>query len=290
MTMKPNELSRRILGAAIEVHREIGPGHDESAYERALSRELNLRGLPHELQRALPVTYKGVRLDCGYRLDVIVADSVLVELKSVECLLPIHQAQVLTYLRLGGWHLGLLLNFNEALLRDGIKRLVLGFDDDANIARERNSAQQSKTQKQDIGKPSRSFWSGDASADKLTEAVIGAAIEVHRYMGPGLLRTTYEACLCHELALRKIDFERKKPLALRYKEYHIGQTSEVEFVIGGMLALKILSVEKPKPVHEAQLISQLKLGRWPFGLLFNFNVPNLPDGIHRLINPKFDQP
>ena len=129
--------------------------------------------------------------------------------------------------------------------------------------------------------------SGDARADKLTEAVIGAAIEYIVTWGR-LLRTTYEACLSHELALREIEFERRKPWPCAI-EYDIGKTGEVELVFSGVLALKILSVEKPKHVHEAQLISQLKLGRWPFGLLFNFNVPSLPDGIRRLINPKFKE-
>jgi GxxExxY protein len=114
-----------IIGSAIEVHRVLGPGLLESAYEECLSRELSLRNVPFERQRPLPVDYKGVRLDCGYRLDLLVAETVVVEIKAVEALLPIHEAQLLTYLRLGGWQVGLLINFNVPVLRDGIRRRVL---------------------------------------------------------------------------------------------------------------------------------------------------------------------
>jgi GxxExxY protein len=123
--MQVNELTSAIIGAAIEVHRVLGPGLLESAYEECLCRELALRQVPFDRQRPLPVEYKGIRLDCGYRLDLLVAGAVVVEIKAVEMLLPIHDAQVLTYLRLGGWKVGLLINFNVPMLRQGIKRLVL---------------------------------------------------------------------------------------------------------------------------------------------------------------------
>ena len=119
------ELTGEILAAATEVHRELGPGLLESAYEECLCHELSLRGLAFRRQIPLPVTYKGVKLDCGYRLDVVVAEKVVLELKSVEAVSPLHKAQLLTYLRLSGKRVGLLLNFNVALLRDGITRLVL---------------------------------------------------------------------------------------------------------------------------------------------------------------------
>lgn len=122
--MEPNDVTRAIIGAAIEVHRALGPGLLESAYEECLCRELALRKIPFEKQRPLPVEYKGVLLDCGYRLDLLVANTVVVELKTVEELLPIHEAQVLTYLRLGGWKIGLLVNFNVAVLKNGIRRFV----------------------------------------------------------------------------------------------------------------------------------------------------------------------
>jgi len=124
-----NEISQAIIGAAIEVHRTLGPGLLESAYEQCLSHEFSLRNIPFERQKPLPVDYKRILLDCGYRLDFLVAGLVVVEVKAMECLLPIHQAQLLSYLKLGGWKLGLLINFHTALLRDGIKRVVLGLEE-----------------------------------------------------------------------------------------------------------------------------------------------------------------
>jgi GxxExxY protein len=127
--MKVNEVTQAVIGAAIEVHRTLGPGLLESAYEECLCRELSLKKVEFERQRQLPVEYKGIRLDCGYRLDLLVADQVVVEIKAVESLLPIHKAQLLTYLKLGGWQVGLLMNFNVPVLKQGIKRVVLGFAD-----------------------------------------------------------------------------------------------------------------------------------------------------------------
>jgi GxxExxY protein len=114
--MTNNEITETIIGAAIEVHRGLGPGLLESAYRQCLCHELQLRGLAFVCERLLPVIYKGLRLDCGYRVDLIVAEAVVVELKTVDHLAPVHDAQLLTYLRLGGWKLGLLINFNVALL------------------------------------------------------------------------------------------------------------------------------------------------------------------------------
>jgi len=129
MQTKINQISQAIIGAAIEVHRTLGPGLLESAYEQCLSHEFSLRQIPFEQQKPLHVNYQGVRLDCGYRLDFLVAEMVVVEVKAIECLLPIHQAQVLSYLKLGGWKLGLLMNFHASLLRHGIKRVVLGLEE-----------------------------------------------------------------------------------------------------------------------------------------------------------------
>ena len=127
--MGVNDITRAIIGAGIEVHRALGPGLLEAAYEACLCRELSLREVPFERQRSLPVVYKGLRLDCGYRIDVLVADAVVVEIKAVERLLPIHEAQLLTYLKLGGWQVGLLMNFNVPVLKQGIRRRVLGLQE-----------------------------------------------------------------------------------------------------------------------------------------------------------------
>ncbi len=121
-----DKLSRDIIGAAIEVHRTLGPGLLESAYEVCLGHELELRGVAFERQVPLPVMYKGVQLECGYRLDIVVEDLVVVELKAVERIEQVHEAQLLTYLRLTDLWLGLLINFNVPILRQGIKRLVNG--------------------------------------------------------------------------------------------------------------------------------------------------------------------
>jgi GxxExxY protein len=118
-------LTEQIIGAMIEVHRTLGPGLLESAYQASTAREFALRGFPFEQELLLPLEYKGVRVDCGYRLDFIVAGKVVVELKTVESLQPVHEAQLLTYLRLTGCKVGLLVNFNVPFLKHGIKCMVL---------------------------------------------------------------------------------------------------------------------------------------------------------------------
>ena len=127
--MDINELSRKIIGAAIEVHKALGPGLLESAYEECLCREFELKGLGHERQNPLPVVYKGRKLDCGYRLDLVVGNRIILELKSCERLQNIHKAQLLTYLKLSGLQLGLLLNFNVPVMKDGIVRMVNNFEE-----------------------------------------------------------------------------------------------------------------------------------------------------------------
>ena len=122
--MDINKISGKIIGAAIEVHKNLGPGLLESAYEQCLCYELNLQGLSFERQQPLPVVYKGKRLDCGYRLDMVVDNAIILELKACETILQIHKAQLLTYLKLSGLQLGLILNFNVPVMRDGIVRMV----------------------------------------------------------------------------------------------------------------------------------------------------------------------
>jgi GxxExxY protein len=123
--MHVNQITGDVIGAAIEVHRCLGPGLLESAYQECLARELVLRRIPFERQRALPLEYKGIRLECGYRIDLLIAGLVVVEIKSVEAIAPVHEAQLVTYLRVRGWHVGLLINFNVVLLKNGICRRVL---------------------------------------------------------------------------------------------------------------------------------------------------------------------
>jgi len=123
------EITERIIGAAIAVHRTLGPGLLESSYEVCLAHELEHTGLSFERQKELPLIYRGNRLDCGYRIDLLVENSVIVELKSIERLELIHTAQVLTYLKLSRLQVGLLLNFNVTYLKDGIRRIVNNFSD-----------------------------------------------------------------------------------------------------------------------------------------------------------------
>jgi GxxExxY protein len=120
-----DSLTEKVIGAAIEVHRALGPGLLESAYEECLCYELSAAGLVFRKQVELPVLYKKVKLDCGYRMDIVVSESLVLEIKTVEKLLPIHQAQLLTYLRLSGLSTGLLMNFNVPVLKNGIKRMRL---------------------------------------------------------------------------------------------------------------------------------------------------------------------
>ena len=118
------DLTEKIIGAAIEVHRTLGPGLLESAYQECLARELTLRKVPFEKEKHLPVEYKGVQVDCGYRMDFVIDNQVIVELKAVEVVLPIHRAQLITYLKLTGYKVGFLINFNVQQLIKGIERLA----------------------------------------------------------------------------------------------------------------------------------------------------------------------
>jgi GxxExxY protein len=129
-----NEITELIIGAAMDVHTALGPGLLESAYEACLEFELTQRGLAVERQKTLPITYRGLKLDAGYRLDLLVEEEVIVEVKAVDTLAPIHGAQLLSYLRLSGCRLGLLLNFHVERLKDGIQRVVNDFPDSLHVS------------------------------------------------------------------------------------------------------------------------------------------------------------
>ena len=135
--MKDSDLTHAIIGAAIEIHRKLGPGLLEAVYEECLAKELTLRKIQFERQMPIPLIYKELRLECGYRLDFLVHDRVVVELKSIEAIAPIHDSVMLTYLRLSERPLGLLINFNVAVLKDGIRRYVWNWQekDDAESLR-----------------------------------------------------------------------------------------------------------------------------------------------------------
>lgn len=124
-----DQISGEIIGAAIEVHRTLGPGLLETVYEECVCHELSLRGIAFKRQVSLPVQYKGITLDCGYRLDFLIEEKIVIEIKAIEKILPIHEAQLLTYLKIGGWKGGLLINFNVPLLKYGIRRIVHGLEE-----------------------------------------------------------------------------------------------------------------------------------------------------------------
>ncbi len=126
-------LTEEIIGAAMEVHRALGPGLLESTYEMCLCRELSVRHLKFERQKPVALEYKGVKLECGYRADLVIENLVLVELKAIDDLTPLHEAQLLSYLKLGGWQIGLLINFNVALLKHGIRRRVMNLVEEVTL-------------------------------------------------------------------------------------------------------------------------------------------------------------
>ena len=126
--MKTNELTESIIGSAIEVHRELGPGLLESTYEACLFFELSEKGFVVERQKTLPVRYKSNDIDCGYRIDLLIDDRIIVELKTVDQIAPVHEAQLLSYLKMSGRQVGLLINFNTTYLKNGIKRIANNFN------------------------------------------------------------------------------------------------------------------------------------------------------------------
>ena len=130
--MRDKELSDAIIGAAIEIHRSLGPGLLEAVYEECLARELTLRMIPFERQKPIPLVYKDLKLECGYRLDFLVRNRIIVEIKSIEAIAPVHESVMLTYLRLSQSPLGLLINFNVPILKDGIRRFVWRYQEKDN--------------------------------------------------------------------------------------------------------------------------------------------------------------
>ncbi|MEW6608617.1 MAG: GxxExxY protein [bacterium] len=123
--MKFDELSKKVIGLAIEVHRELGPGLLENTYKQCLAYELSQAGINFQMEMGLPVKYKNIHISCGYRIDFLIENELILELKSVDNIVPVHEAQLLTYMRLANIKIGLLMNFNEKRLKDGIKRFVL---------------------------------------------------------------------------------------------------------------------------------------------------------------------
>lgn len=260
-----SDLTARVIAAAIAVHRELGPGLDEADYERALHLELLAMGIGHAFQVPLPLIYKGTKLDCGYRMDLVVAERLLLELKAVEKLHPLHEAQLLTYLRLSQLKLGLLMNFGSLVLRDGIMRRA-------------NSVVHSRG-------PRRPQPAGN-SMDALSYEVIDAALEVQHVLGSGLLRSTYQAALAHELRLRGLKVEQWQVANLTYRGQSIPTEKEIPMVVEGQLMIACVCAEALEPVHLARQRSLLKASSVEAGLCFNFHAGSIAAEIRRISKAK----
>jgi GxxExxY protein len=264
-----SELTRRVIAAAIAVHREFGPGLDEPDYERALSLELLAMGIEHERQVPLPLIYKGAKLECGYRMDIVVAGWLLLELKAVEKLHPLHEAQIITYLRLARLKLGLLMNFGSLVLKDGIMRFA-------------NTSPQ-PTQ------PYVSQFSGPV-LDDLSHEVIAAAMEVRHGLGAGLLRSAYEAALAHELRLRGMKVEQRLPANLLYRQHLIPSQKEIPLVVEGKLMVAPLCASQITPLHLARQRSLLNAAAVETGLCLNFHADSLATEVKRISKQKKGTP
>jgi GxxExxY protein len=262
-----SELTGELISAGIAVHRELGPGLNEEDYERALSVELSARGIDHQCQVRLPLVYKDAHLDCGYRIDLVVMRKLLVELKAVEKIHPVHEAQLITYLRLSGIQLGLLVNFAEALIRDGIMRR----------AHSRAFSQQSR--------PMRPL---DNALDPLSFEVIEAAIEVLHVLGSGLLQSAYESAMEHELKLRGIKVLRRLPANLNYRGKVIPSVKEIPMVVDERIMICCVSVKTVEPVILARQRSLLKAASVDIGLCLNFNAESMALDIKRISRLTWD--
>lgn len=255
------DLTKIVIGAAIAVHKVIGPGLDEADYERALHLELLKLGVEHECQVPLPLIYKSVHLDCGYRMDLVVAGRLLLELKVVDKLHPLHEAQLLTYLRLSKMALGLLMNFNVLMLRDGIVRRA-------------NTIHSSSGPLTSMPPPHK--------FDALSEEVLAAAREVQHILGTGLLRSAYEACLAHELTLRGIKVERGLPANLLYREQIIPSKKQIPLLVDDRLMIACHCVNELNQLQLARDRSLVKAAGAEVGLSINFHSESLTTEIRRI--------
>ncbi|MBE7503385.1 MAG: GxxExxY protein [Verrucomicrobiales bacterium] len=259
-----NQLTGAVIGAAIDVHRELGPGVDEIAYEEAMSRRLATLGIAHRRQFPIPVIYKNVRLDCGYRIDLLVNDILPLELKAVVQVLGIHDAQLLTYLRLGKYALGLLLNFNVAVLRDGIRRRI-------------------ETRGRVVAAPSSDPYEDTKRFSEVSRATVIAAAEVHRRLGPGLLASAYEECLCQELREARVRFVRQKLLPLHFDGAPLAAQARVPLVVEDQVPVFPVCADTITAVDRAAALARLRQGKWNEGLILNFNAQRMGDAIKRVI-------
>ncbi len=260
-----SHLTGIVIGAAIAVHRQLGPELKEIAYEEALSIRLTKLGVINRRQVPLPLVYKNVRLDCGYRLDLLVEERLPLELRVVEQLQGIHDAQLLTYLRVGKFPLGQLMNFNVAVLKEGIRRRI-------------------ETRAWQIPPPIEiAQFRGMDRFDAVSASVIIGAIEVHRQLGPGLLASTYEECLCYELNRIGLNYQRAKVIPLMVDGEPLSVEAEVPLVVGNELPVFSACAESLTPLHTATAIARLRQGGWKQGLILNFHENTMIRGVKRVV-------
>ncbi|MEK7288615.1 MAG: GxxExxY protein [Planctomycetota bacterium] len=284
-----NKITESIIGVAIDIHRAFGSGLLESAYEACMTYDLIQAGMTVEQQKPLPVVYRGVKLECGYRLDLLIENEVIVETKSVEKLLPIHNAQLLSYLKLAGCKVGLLMNFNVEMLKDGIQRVVNHFPESSAVT---NPKAKLPVERLSL-KKSYSFTAENAEVaemdqeerlNKITETIIGVAIYIHKALGSGLLESAYEACMVYDITQAGLSVEQQIPIPVKYREVKIECGYRLDLLVDKEVIVEIKSIETFLPIHKARLMSHLKLAGCKVGLLINFNVEILKDGIQRVVN------
>lgn len=267
-----NILTEKVIGVAIAVHRRLGPGKVEAMYEEALHKLLLKRGIACKRQVTLPLVFDGETLECGYRMDLVVEGVLVIELKTVTALLPIHEAQLLTYLRLSGHKVGLLINFDVMMLKDGIKRRVHGLGMDLVPHAE---------------------WTTTKMVAGPLGGVIRCAMSVHSKLGPGLLRSAYITAMVHEVRKRFRHGDRilarvhqNLQRSVNVDGFELEHPLEIELVLefaaGSWLPLLILSVEEISPLHEARFRSQIRLAGWNSGFILNFNATRLKDGLRQV--------
>jgi GxxExxY protein len=251
-----------VIAAAMTVHRELGPGLDEYDYHRALTQEFDALEIEYQSQVPLPLIYKGHKLDCGFRVDLMVARKLLLELKAVERLHPIYEAQLITYLRLSGIRLGLLLNFSLLTLREGIMR-------------------RANTRPRNLN-PSLSVTPRHEDFDPLSWEVIAAAYEVRRSLGVGLLRSAYESALTFEMRQRGLQVKRSQAVTFSYRGVCLRSRRQIPMVVEDRLMVSCLCVNSIEPIHLASQRSLIKDANLEGGICFNFHGKNPRMEIRRL--------
>ncbi len=278
--MTENEIATQVVDAAYKIHTRFGPGLLEFAYEKMLEYELKKRGLPVVCQKPAPIVYEDVTLEAGYRIDVMVADKVILELKAIAQTAPVHKKQVLTYLRLADKRLGLLLNFGEALIKTGITRIANNLEDGSS---RQKSGTKRKENLQELY--ALAVWRDLSSKeDKIARQIVEAAYKIHSMFGPGLLASAYETMLAYELKNRGLQLACQQTIPIVYEEISIEMGCRADVIVENKVIVRLQSVERSIPLYKKQVLTQLKSADKRLGLLINFGKLFIKDGISRVVN------